>query len=90
MQSVIWSIYYLSSSTVPSNFILCFLLSTCSCHAAGLTGEEKEEGAKAKEQLDLDQGDDGEEGGNYKTQNQFHTHLKKQQVFTLLPLMTMT
>ena len=48
----------------------------------GLTGEEKEEGDKAKEQLGLDQGEDGEEGGNYKTQNQFHTHLKKQQVLS--------
>jgi hypothetical protein len=47
---------------------------------AGLTGEEKEEGARAKEGLELDQGEDGEDGGNYKAQNQFHTHLKKQTV----------
>lgn len=50
---------------------------------AGLTGDEKEEGAKAREQLELEQGDDGEEGGNYKTQNQFHTHLKKQEVSSI-------
>ena len=30
--------------------------------------------------MQIDQGEDGEEGGNYKAQNQFHTHLKKQEV----------
>ena len=52
------------------------------CLRPGLTGEEKEERAKAKENLEMDQGEDGEDGGNYKTQNQFHTHLKKQEVKT--------
>ena len=50
----------------------------------GLTGEEKDEAARAKEALALDQGEDGEDGGNYKTQNQFHTHLKKQEVRALV------
>ena len=47
---------------------------------AGLTGGEKEEAEKAKQAMQIDQGEDGEEGGNYKAQNQFHTHLKKQEV----------
>ena len=47
---------------------------------AGLTGGEKEEAEKAKQAMQIDQGEDGEDGGNYKAQNQFHTHLKKQEV----------
>ena len=65
-------------SHLPASCVISTLLNYL--NSVGLTGEEKEEGAKAKEQLELEQGDDGEEGGNYKTQNQFHTHLKKQEV----------
>lgn len=45
-----------------------------------MTEGEKEEAEKAKQAMAIDQGEDGEEGGSYKTQNQFHTHLKKQEV----------
>lgn len=45
-----------------------------------MTSEEKQEGDKAKEALELEQGEDGEDGGSYKTQSQFHTHLKKAEV----------
>ncbi len=48
----------------------------------GLTEEEKEEGRKAKEALEVEAGGDGEdgEGGDYKGKSQFFTHLKKSEV----------
>ena len=45
----------------------------------GLTEEEKVEGERAREAILEEAGgdEDGEEGGNYKSNSQFFTHLKK-------------
>lgn len=47
---------------------------------AGLTEEEKDEGKRAREGLELDQGEDGEDGDTDKAKNRFASHMKKSEV----------